>query len=127
MLEVGPRPKLKGQNFKRSPKACGRGGGARASWTVSGNAVAHEVDIDEVLVGRPMAPEIFEEGGPIGRGAVRLKIAQREGEAWSMPTSVGVSMAKSFSSHSATPRRVQYFFYDGGGRTSTDLSSPEAM
>jgi hypothetical protein len=43
-------------------------------------AIADEIDVD-VLVGRPMALEIVEEGGPIGLEAIRLEIAQREGKA----------------------------------------------
>ena len=55
-------------------------GAACARAAVSHHAVANEIDVD-VLVGRPMALEIVEEGGPVRLEAVHLKIAQWEREA----------------------------------------------
>ena len=45
------------------------------------NTVAHKVDIDVIFISRPMVSEVFEEGGPIGRHAIRIEVAQREREA----------------------------------------------
>jgi hypothetical protein len=48
---------------------------------LSADALAHEIDIGVIVVGRPMALEIVEEGGPVWLEAMRLEIAQREREA----------------------------------------------
>ena len=45
------------------------------------DAVAHELDIDVILIGRPMALEIVEEARPVGQQPVRLEIAQRKRKA----------------------------------------------
>ena len=45
------------------------------------SAVADEIDVGVILVGRPMALEIVEEGGPVGLQSMRLEIAQRKREA----------------------------------------------
>jgi hypothetical protein len=44
-----------------------------------------------------------------------------------MPTSVAASSESRSTSHSAIPRRVQYFLTDGGGGTSTGCASPSAV
>lgn len=41
----------------------------------------HEVDIGVILIGRPMALEIVEEGRPVGRKPVGLEIMQGERKA----------------------------------------------
>ena len=56
-------------------------GVAHARRAVSRHALAHEIDIGVIAIGRPMALEVVEEGGPIRLEAMRLEIAQREGEA----------------------------------------------
>src|SRR5262249_6682251 len=56
-------------------------GVADASGTVAHDALADEIDIGVVVVGRPMVLEIVEEGGPIELEAMRLEIAQRKGKA----------------------------------------------
>jgi len=68
---------------------------------IAAQAIADEIDVD-VLVGRPMALKIVEKLLPVGREA-------------------------SFStSHSAMPRRVQYFLGDVGGGTSSGGALPSA-
>jgi hypothetical protein len=43
-------------------------------------AVADEIHVDTVSVGRPMALKVLKERGPIGRQLVDFEIAQRERE-----------------------------------------------
>lgn len=45
------------------------------------HALAHEIDIGVIVVGRPMTLEIIEKGRPIGLEAMRLEIAQRKRKA----------------------------------------------
>ena len=45
------------------------------------HAIADEIDIGVIVVGRPMALEIVEEGRPVGLEAMHLEIAQRKREA----------------------------------------------
>ena len=42
--------------------------------------VAHEVDVDVLAVGRPVALEVVEETVPVGEEVVLLEVGQREGE-----------------------------------------------
>ena len=42
-------------------------GAAHARRAVAANAVAHELDIGVILVGRPVALEIVEEARPVGQ------------------------------------------------------------
>jgi hypothetical protein len=56
-------------------------GVAHARRAVAVNAVADELDIGVILVGRPVALEIIEEARPVRRQSMRLEIAQREGKA----------------------------------------------
>ena len=58
-----------------------RSASRRAGRAVAGNAIADELDIDVILVGRPVALEIVEEARPVGQQPVRFEIAQREGKA----------------------------------------------
>ncbi|MFZ0459404.1 MAG: hypothetical protein WAM17_13355, partial [Rhodoplanes sp.] len=55
-------------------------GMAHARRAVATQAVANEIDVD-ILVGRPMALEIVEEGGPVGLQAMPLEVAQRKRKA----------------------------------------------
>ena len=48
---------------------------------VATQAIAHEIDVGVVFIGRPMALEIVEEGGPIGLEPMDLEIPQRKREA----------------------------------------------
>lgn len=48
---------------------------------LAGCAIADEIHIGVVLVGRPVALKIVKEGRPIGQQAMGLEIAQWEGEA----------------------------------------------
>jgi hypothetical protein len=54
---------------------------ASASGAIAHHAVAHKIDIDVILVGRPVALEIIEEARPVWQQPVRFEIAQREGKA----------------------------------------------
>ena len=54
---------------------------AHARRAVAECALADEIDIGVILVGRPMALEIVEERRPVGLEAMHLEIAQREREA----------------------------------------------
>ncbi len=54
---------------------------AHACRAVAVDAVANEIDIGVILVGRPVALEIVEEGWPIRLEPVHFEIAQREREA----------------------------------------------
>jgi hypothetical protein len=47
---------------------------AHARLTISGNPITNEVDIDVVLVGRPVPLEVVEEAGPVGQQPMNLKI-----------------------------------------------------
>jgi tRNA U54 and U55 pseudouridine synthase Pus10 len=47
-------------------------GAAGARRAVAHHALADEIDVGVIVVGRPMAVEIIEESGPIGFEAVRL-------------------------------------------------------
>ena len=54
---------------------------AHARRAVARDAVANEIDIDVIFVGRPVALEIVEEARPVGQQPVRFEIAQRKGKA----------------------------------------------
>ena len=88
-------------------------------------AIADKIDVD-VFVGRPMVLEIVQERRPVRLEAVCLEVAQGNENPWSMPTSVGMSSAVCSTSHSATPRRVQYLRGLGGGGTSMGGDAPLA-
>jgi len=42
--------------------------------------VAHEIHVGVILIGRPVALEIVEEGRPVGFQTVNLEITQRKGK-----------------------------------------------
>ena len=52
-----------------------------ASGAVTARALAHEIDVGVLLVGRPVALEIVEKGWPIQRQPVMLEIRQQNREA----------------------------------------------
>src|SRR5258708_438706 len=54
---------------------------AGAHSAVAKYALAHEIDIGVIVVSRPMALEIVEEGWPVGLKIVQLEIAQWKREA----------------------------------------------
>ncbi|WP_248308487.1 hypothetical protein [Bosea sp. 124] len=53
---------------------------AHARLAIAGDAVAHKLDIDLILVSRPVALEIVEEARPVEQKPMRIEIAQREGK-----------------------------------------------
>ncbi len=78
---------------------------AHARCAVAHRAVADEIDVD-VFVGRPMAAEIVEKGGPIGLQAMGLEIAERKREAMVDPDQRGnvLSQPPNQPFGDATPR-----------------------
>ena len=71
-VEVKHRFRAAGALLRQAPPARI----ASASGAIAHHALADEIDIGVVVVGRPMALEIVEEGGPVGLEAMRLEIAK---------------------------------------------------
>ena len=121
-IEMKHRLRAAGAFLGQPPPA----GIAHARRAIAVDAVADEIDIGVVLVGRPVALEIVEERRPVGLQAMHLEIAQREREAVvdadQRRRVFGEPLDQPFGD--ALPRPV--FARDGGGGTSTGGASPSA-
>jgi hypothetical protein len=67
-----------------------------ACGAVAVDAVADELDIGVILVGRPVSLEIVGEAQPVGQQPVRLEIAQRERKTVVNPDQRGRTLAQPF-------------------------------
>ena len=76
-VEVEDRLGCTGPLLRHAPPARIPGPGG----SVSHRAIPHELDADVVPIGRPVVLEIVEEGRPVQRELIGLKVWKREGEA----------------------------------------------
>jgi hypothetical protein len=90
-------------------------------------AIAHEVDVEMVLVGGPVPLEIVEKEMPVVRQAVPVEVLHREAEGMIDPDHGRHTLTSSATNHSAMPRRVQYFRGLGGGGTPVGSAPRPAM